>query len=243
MGKKVIFLTECHSTSDELAALLKKEDVQEGTVILTDHQKNGKGQRGNVWLDEPGKNLLISLLVKPSYLLISSQYLLNVAIGLGILKCAGRYLDPSRLSLKWPNDLLVDDRKISGVLIENSLKGSRLENSIIGIGFNLNQRAFNLPSATSIFVESDRTVDRDEFAGTLLADLEFFLLKLRNGQTEGLLQSYHQNLYLIEEQGVFKDKEGEFSGRIQGIDSSGKLLVNRNGSVVSYGLKEIEFSR
>lgn len=241
LGKKVVFLTDCHSTNDELSVLLKKSDPSEGLVIHTNHQKSGKGQRGNIWLDEPGKNVLMSVLLKPIFLKISDQHLLNVVIGLSVIRCVGRYLEEERIKLKWPNDVLIDNRKICGILVENTLKGETLENSIVGIGFNLNQKGFGLPNATSLAIQTEEEYDRDSFIENLLVDIEYFLLKLKNGQQNLLLQLYHEKLYLKGEASFFRDENGEFTGTILGIDKAGKLIVSKEGSFHNYGIKEIEF--
>jgi len=241
LGKKVIFLTDCHSTNDELALLIKKDGWTEGMVIYTSHQKKGKGQRGNVWLDEDGKNVLMSVLVKPTYLLVSEQHLLNVVIGLSVIRSVARYLDERRLKLKWPNDVLVNDKKICGILIENTVKGNKLENSIVGVGLNLNQKAFGSLNVTSLILEIDKVVDREEFIESLLVDIEYFLLKLKNGQQSSLLQLYHEKLYLKGETSLYSDEDGEFSGMILGIDNTGKLIVSKEGSLRYYGIKEIKF--
>ena len=241
LGKKGIFLTECHSTNEELSSRIKNGETDEGMIIYSKHQKSGKGQRGNVWLDEPDKNVLMSVLIKPVYLVISEQYLLNVVIGLGVLKCAGRYLDQTKLSLKWPNDILIENRKISGILIENSIKGNKLENSIVGVGFNLNQSAFGLMSATSLFLETNELAVREEFIENLLLDFEYFLLKLKNGQKKLLLKLYHEKLHLRNVYASYQDQFGEFSGVILGIDDSGKLIVRKGEKIQHYGIKEIKF--
>ncbi|MEP1097062.1 MAG: biotin--[acetyl-CoA-carboxylase] ligase [Cyclobacteriaceae bacterium] len=241
LGKKVIFLTDCHSTNDELSALLRKSSSPEGLVIYTDHQRSGKGQRGNVWLDEPGKNVLMSVLLKPTYLKISDQHLLNVVIGLSIIRSVGRYLGEERVKLKWPNDVLIDSKKICGILVENTLQGETLENSIMGIGFNLNQKAFGLPNATSLTMQTGEEYSRKSFIENLLVDIEYFLLKLKNGQQNLLLQLYHEKLYLKGVTSSFQDESGEFTGTILGIDNTGKLIVSKGGSLCNYGIKEIKF--
>lgn len=224
-----------------MSSMTKKEDFSEGLVIYTDHQKNGKGQRGNIWLDEAGKNVLMSVLIKPTYLLISEQHLLNVVIGLSVIRCLAGYVEEKRLRLKWPNDVLIDDKKVCGILVENTIKGGKLENSIIGVGLNLNQKAFSLQTATSLAIETDMEFGRDEFIEKLLIDVEYFLLKLKNGQKSLLLQLYHEKLYLKGEVSLYRDNEGEFSGMILGIDNTGKLIVSKDGSFRNYDIKEIEF--
>ena len=241
LGKKVIFLTDCHSTNDELSGLLKKGDQQEGLVIHTDCQKSGKGQRGNIWLGEPGKNVLLSVLLKPTYLKISDQHMLNVAVGLSVIRSVARYLPDERLKLKWPNDILVDNKKICGILVENSLKGNILEHSVVGIGINLNQQAFGLPNATSLGILTGKEYDRENFIENLLIDIEHFLLKLKNGQKTLLLQLYHEKLYLKDKKSSFRDDQGEFDGTILGIDNTGKLIISREKGFHSYGIKEVQF--
>lgn len=241
LGKKNIFLTECHSTNDELSSRVKSGEGIEGTVVFTDHQKSGKGQRGNTWIDEAGKNVLMSVLIKPNYLLVYEQYLLNVAVGLAVLRCAGRLLGPERVVLKWPNDILVDDKKICGILIENSIKGSRLENSIVGIGFNLNQSEFGLMRATSLLHETGDSHDREDFIENLLVDLEYFLLRLRSGKKDDLLKLYHEKLHLKGILAKYEDDSGVFIGKIVGIDNRGKLVVKKDEGTQHYGIKEIKF--
>lgn len=185
--------------------------------------------------------MLMSVLLKPTYLRISDQHMLNVVIGLSVIRCAARYLAEERLKLKWPNDVLVDNKKICGILVENSLKGNILENSVVGIGVNLNQKAFSLPSATSIAILTEKECDRDSFMENLLIDIEYFLLKLKNGQQNLLLQLYHEKLYLKGERSSFRDESGEFTGTILGIDNTGKLIVSKEGNFRNYGIKEIKF--
>ena len=224
-----------------MSSIVKKEDFSEGLVIYTDHQKSGKGQRGNVWLSEPGKNILMSVLIKPAYLLIAEQHLLNVVVGLSVIRSLAHYVEEKRLKLKWPNDILIDKMKICGILVENTIQGDKLENSIVGIGLNLNQKAFNLPMATSLAIDTDSEFDRIEFIEQLLIDLEYFLLKLKNGQKNLLLQLYHEKLYLKGELSSYKDVDGQFEGIILGIGNTGKLIVSKNGSLQNYDIKEIEF--
>lgn len=221
--------------------MVKKGEVGEGTLVYTDHQKSGKGQRGNKWIAEPGKNVLMSVLIRPSYVLVSEQYLLNVVVGLAVLRCVGRYLPTIDLVMKWPNDILVNGKKICGILVENSIKGSTLENSIVGIGFNLNQSSFGLMSATSIFLETGSPTNKEEFMENLLVDLEYYLLKLKNGKKSDLLVLYHENLFQKGVRAKYQDDEGEFYGVIEGIDNTGKLMVSKDLGKQHFGIKEIKF--
>ncbi len=221
--------------------LTKEGKTSEGTVVYTDHQLLGKGQRGNIWLDEPGKNILMSVLLHPHYLTPSEYYLLNLVVSLGVIRCAGRFIDHSKLKLKWPNDVLVEDRKICGILIENTIQEGKIEKTIVGIGFNLNQDDFSDFRATSLFRETNKEFDKEDFIESLLADIEVYVLKLKNGQQTILRKLYHEKLYLRGESKNYKDKSGEFAGTILGIDKLGRLIVNKNGNTYYYAVKEIEF--
>lgn len=241
LGKKIIFLPECHSTNDELSDLIRRSNEPEGIILYTDHQTKGKGQRGNVWLDDPGKNILMSILIKPKSLPVVNQYLLNVLVGLAVFKTFSRYMGDQKLKLKWPNDVMYDGRKIAGILIENSLRSSTIENSIVGIGINLNQETFQLPTAISLRNVIDAEINRLEFMECLTLDLEYFLQKLKNHDVLGLRAAYHDVLYLIDSPSTFKDHNGIFTGTIQGIDDSGKLIMLVGNEVRKYQVKELSF--
>lgn len=144
---------ECRSTSAVLAAM---PDAPHGTVVVTDRQTAGRGQRGNSWEAEPGTNLTFSLLLRPQAIPAARQFELSMIVALEVAACVRRALDGAadapRVCVKWPNDIYVGDRKIAGILIENSLSGSGIERSIAGIGLNVNQRRFlsDAPNPTSI---------------------------------------------------------------------------------------------
>lgn len=242
LGKKIIFLTECPSTNDELMRLVRDENPIEGTIVYTDYQLRGKGQRGNIWSSERKKNLLMSILIKPRYLAVAKQYLLNVAVGLGVIKCISKYLiKNSSLSLKWPNDIYLSGRKLGGILIENVLRDSVIESTVLGLGINLNQDTYEHPIATSIKIETGNKVDRTHFMETLLSDIAFYLLKLKEGQEDTLMELYHAFLYKRNVKSVYRDSEGEFEGVIQGVNHQGRLIIEKNGHLCDYGIKEIEF--
>ncbi|WP_420577333.1 biotin--[acetyl-CoA-carboxylase] ligase [Ekhidna sp.] len=240
LGKKVVFLPQCHSTNDELASLIKKSSEPEGLVLYTDNQTKGKGQRGNVWLSEPGKNVMMSVLLRPKFLDPQNQFYLNLITGLAIVDVL-RGLVARDISLKWPNDVYVADRKIAGILIESNMRGSILEFSIVGVGLNVNQEGFNLPNATSMFLETGKQFDLREIMEDFLLQFEKWYIKLKNGGHDSILNSYHQLLMWRGEERAFKANDEEFYGEIVGIDSHGRLAINHNGTLNYYGIKEVEF--
>ncbi|MEQ9467719.1 MAG: biotin--[acetyl-CoA-carboxylase] ligase [Ekhidna sp.] len=242
LGKKVVFLPQCHSTNDELVSLAKKSVEPEGLVLYTDDQTKGRGQRGNVWLAEPGKNILMSLLLRPKWLAPNDQYYLNLIVGLAMLDMLKSHVN-GELVLKWPNDVYLSEKKIAGILIENSMRGSVLESSVVGIGLNVNQKGFNLSSATSIYLETGKEQDRVEMMEQLLIYLEQWYLKLKSGSQVYILNEYHKSMMWRGELRTFKVNEEEFEGEILGIDSNGRLTINERDKLRNFGIKEVKFVR
>ena len=239
-GKKVVFLSQCHSTNDELIELVRKSSEPEGTRVHTNHQTGGKGQRGNVWLAESGKNILMSVLLRPGFLAPQDQFYLNLIVGLAIVDTLKKY-SKAEIQLKWPNDVYLNGKKVSGVLIENNLRGNSIESSVAGIGLNVNQQGFGIASATSLAMEDGHQFDRDEVIETLLCCLEKWYLNLENGKHDSIQDEYHKILMWRGETRNFKSASEEFEGEITGIDKCGRLAINVNGVLKTFGIKEVEF--
>lgn len=240
MGHSVVFMPECHSTNDEASRLLESSrHVVEGTVVITDSQTSGRGQRGNTWITEPGKNLTFSLLMKPTFLNAQDQFLLNKAFSLGLYDYLNAMLQAT-VKIKWPNDMLVNDKKICGILIENQIQGQNIQNSIVGIGLNVNQENFSVPTATSMKVLGEEFT-LENVLHELLGYLEKRYLQLRSGNLEELNSDYLSALYWIGERHMFKKAEEIFEGEITGIDPYGKLKIHVDGTTEYFELKQIQF--
>ena len=140
IGSKLIFLKNLPSTNTYAASLVKEKEVSEGTIIYTNYQSAGRGQGWNKWESEENKNLLISIILFPSMIKPAEQFLLSMAVSLGI--CDFLDLYTTTISIKWPNDIYVNNDKIAGILIENSIMGDLIEHTIAGIGININQSKF-----------------------------------------------------------------------------------------------------
>ena len=140
IGSKLLFFKTLPSTNSFAASMLREQEVQEGTVVYTNYQSAGRGQGGNKWESEENKNLLISIILFPSMINPSDQFLISMAVSLGICDFLDQYT--SAISVKWPNDIYVKNDKIAGILIENSIMGDQIEHTIAGIGINLNQTVF-----------------------------------------------------------------------------------------------------
>jgi BirA family transcriptional regulator, biotin operon repressor / biotin---[acetyl-CoA-carboxylase] ligase len=240
LGKDIIYLTDCHSTNDEALKRLRKREVAEGSVVITDNQTKGKGQRGNQWFSEKGKNLTFSLVLQPKFLTPSEQFFLNICVSLSILDFLSDYIQDIRI--KWPNDIVhISGSKLGGILIENVLSQSSLESSIIGIGLNINQRDFFVPNACSLVQLAGQDFDIWELLRGLIKDIENRYIQLKKVDKETLVKEYLQKLYGFGEWREFEDEE-KFKGRIDGITAEGKLIIEKeNGHFQQYAFKEVRF--
>jgi BirA family transcriptional regulator, biotin operon repressor / biotin---[acetyl-CoA-carboxylase] ligase len=241
LGKDVHFLPECHSTNDTALNLVKDRSAYEGTVVITDHQIQGKGQRGNKWITEKGLNLTFSLILKPNFLDISEQFYLNMAVSNSIRKILKEYIPD--LQVKWPNDLILPDfGKLGGILIENSYSGSNWEYAIVGVGINVNQLQFENPKATSLAKVTGSQFDLSELFRLLLIQIEQGYIQLRRGKWFEIKSEYLYNLYQADVWSNYEDSFGDFRGKIVGISAQGKLEIEReNGEIQLFEMKEVVF--
>jgi len=241
IGQNTIFLSTCHSTNDALVEMTTHSNVPEGTVVITHHQTAGRGQRGNRWEAEPARNLTFSVLLKPGFLAVPRQFELNVAVALACHRLLIAYF-PDRVALKWPNDLYYQDQKMGGILIENTVKGTQLSQSVVGIGLNVNQTQFANPRAVSMRNAARQAFELTEILNELLAHVEAAYLQLRAGQADELRREYLGALYAAGQPRSFRVGEAVREGAIRGVDASGRLLVEMDGKVQLFGFKEIAFA-
>lgn len=236
----MIYVPECHSTNTLASDLSQKTTVAEGTTVVTDNQTKGRGQRGNTWFSEPNMNLTFSVILKPAFLKPTEQFNLTMAVSLSIRDFLTQHIH-KHVSIKWPNDILIDDKKVCGMLIENSISGSVLQQSIVGIGLNVNQTKFSVDTATSMKLSSAKEFDLTESFNLLLLNLEQRYQQLRNGNRQSLKNDYLNCLYGRNENRSFSDADGVFEGLITGVTEEGKLLISKAGELKSYSLKEVIF--
>jgi len=240
IGKNLVFVPECHSTNDLAIQLSHHPNTPEGTVVITNQQTAGRGQRGNTWEAAPGQNFTFSFLIKPVFLPVSSQFYLPIFTSLALLDYIAEKTS-ALVQIKWPNDILVNGKKIAGVLIENQLQGGIFSNSIIGVGLNMNQRRFDVVAATSLYqvtsVESDLV---KEFV-PLLEKLEQRYLQLKQKRYKEMKEAYLRNLYWINEEHIFSAAGVEFSGVITGIHETGKLVIDTSEGARYFDVKEVVY--
>ncbi len=241
MGHSLVFMPECHSTNDEASRMIESSNsVLEGTVVITNNQTSGRGQRGSTWLSESGKNLTFSVLIKPTFIHVKDQFQLNQAFSLGLLDYLKAEL-MTEIKIKWPNDVMVSDKKACGILIENHIQGQQIQHSIVGIGLNVNQNIFSIPTATSMKLLKGNSFLLEDVLPELLGCIETRYLQLRSGNLEKLNKDYLTALYWIRERHLFKKEDKIFEGEIVGVDSFGKLKINVDGTTEYFEVKEIQF--
>lgn len=244
VGQNLIKLSAVDSTNNYLKVLVSKsEPLPEGTVIMADNQFAGRGQQQNIWQSEPGKNLTFSLYLKPVFLPVQKQFLLNMAISIALNDALVEVLG-AEVKVKWPNDLYFQQEKLGGILIENILSGHTYKSSIIGIGLNVNQQLFPkalIGRATSIFQILHKDVNLVALLAVICSHIESQYLKLRAGQYLSLQEEYLKRLYQFKESGHYKYNGQVFEGMITAVTDQGMLVISSGGKEQAYNFKELEF--
>ena len=221
-------------------------------VIVAEYQTAGKGCGSNTWESEKGKNLTFSVLLHPTEIRAKWQFRISEAVSVALcetLEQLFRALGPTgsfpdsveqEVTIKWPNDIYVGDRKICGILIENRLKGSTISDSIVGIGLNVNQREFrsDAPNPVSICQLTGEETDREALLQAFLKELS----KAMEMEPEALTEAYHRRLYRREGMHRFSDSQGVFEAKVLNVLDDGRLvLLDAEGKARMYAFKEVVF--
>ncbi len=239
-GKSLIYLPTCHSTNAYAQALISSQNPDEGTLIITPNQTNGKGQLDAIWESEEGKNLSFSLIIRPTFLPVTKQFYLSIISALAVRDCVAHFLNTD-VTIKWPNDIYLKDNKIAGILIQNSLKGTIIANSIIGIGLNVNQEQFSDKKAISMKNIASVEFSAKEVLSTLLSNLDTYYTKLQEGLFDELTTLYTSHLYRLNTIHSFKKGDSLFEGKITGIDENGRLKILTEKGVELFNNKEVTY--
>jgi len=233
------------STNVLLAKMLKTENLQSGFVVATDFQSAGKGQTGNTWESEKGKNLIFSILFRPENLAINKNFILSQATSLAIKSVLDEYLPKNsneKFKIKWSNDIYWQHQKICGILIENNLKGNKIIYSIIGIGLNINQLHFksNAPNPISLCrIIGQQIENKNEILEKICQKIILFLNDTNNYKSIKL--QYFNALYRNDGFYNFKTRENQvFIAKIVEIQDDGKIILQTTeGDKRGFYFKEI----
>ena len=228
----LIKLNAIGSTNDWLKNKLQSGNCHDGDVVWTMNQTKGRGQYSNVWSSDSQKNITFSVFKRFSELNSDDSFLINCAVTLAIIETLEKFKIPN-LKIKWPNDILSANNKIGGVLIENIIKGKKLNASITGIGINVNQKSFiDLPSAGSMFLQTNKKYDLKKVFDELLYTHDLFFNLLKKPDKVELLSSFEKSMYKKGEWCQFKTNGSKFLGRIIGVSDHGLLTVEKKSKKV-----------
>ncbi len=237
-------LDAINSTNQFLKELVKSNDVDNWTVVITEYQTSGRGQMQTKWTSEKNKNLLFSVLIRFNELNANHQFYMNCAISLGIYKALTKHKIEG-LTIKWPNDILAGNKKIAGILIENTLVKDSIKYTVVGIGLNVNQTGFPvlLPNATSMKLLLNKDFNRDLLLKEIVDNLKYYINFIEKKEFIFLKEQYEKVLYKIGITHSFESNKGNtFTAKIIGINQQGKLLVKQdNEDINEYNFKEIKF--
>jgi BirA family biotin operon repressor/biotin-[acetyl-CoA-carboxylase] ligase len=240
IGEVIIELSEIDSTNNYAMRLINEGMAEHGMAIRADFQTQGKGQHGNLWMAEERKNLLFTIILDTKGFELHQQFLLNAFTCLSVANYLMTEIRLRNVSVKWPNDIYADEKKIAGILIENIVRGVQWTHAIIGIGLNVNQTQFpDLNNATSLSIESGKSFKIGIILRQLLKHINVNFKHYESSQND-LIEHYNALLYKINEEVLFQKNHDLYKGTILGVDGTGRIQINMNGKIKTFQNKEIK---
>jgi BirA family transcriptional regulator, biotin operon repressor / biotin---[acetyl-CoA-carboxylase] ligase len=242
IGSRKVYYEKLSSTNTMAATLIRKGNMPEGTIIHAGYQFSGKGQMGNRWDSEEGKNLLISIILYPSVVKADMQFIISKVISLGIVDFLRQVT--GRIFIKWPNDIYIESDKIAGILIENTVIRNDIEHTIAGIGININQTRFSedIPNPTSLKIITGEEHDLENCLASLSKAIDIRYKQLLYERNNQIDKDYISSLYRFNVWSEFNDNKGIFEGKIVSVTDSGRLHIeDRRGRIYEFGFREVDF--
>jgi len=239
---QIIWLPETESTNQYLRILTNAGGIVDRSIVWTDFQTKGRGQAGNSWESAPGMNLLCSILFYPSRLLANQSFAVLELAALSVKYTLDKYVPD--ITIKWPNDIYFQNKKICGILIENDINEALITRSIIGIGINLNQTEFtsDAPNSVSLSMITGEIYNIKAVLNQLHTNFTLLTSKLDYGMFDRFHQPYCSSLYRRKGFYTYKDDQGFFEARIHTIEPSGHIILERrDGALSRYGFKQVLF--
>lgn len=238
----IIYIEKIDSTNSCLKQLLLDEKLEEGTVLVTNHQTAGRGQRGNSWEAGKGENLTFSMVLYPHFIPIDKQFILSQLVSLAIKDVLSEYT--SEITIKWPNDIYWREKKIVGILIENTLSENGLENSILGVGVNVNQTVFisDAPNPISLRQITGKDYDLSFLLEAIQDKILYYYEKVRNGDSNAIIKNYKLNLFRKDGYHLYNDGKKDFLAKIKDIQPTGHLILEtESGEERTFAFKEVKY--
>jgi BirA family biotin operon repressor/biotin-[acetyl-CoA-carboxylase] ligase len=238
----IIKLNAIDSTNTYLKKISSSEVIKDYTVVTANYQSDGRGQMGTNWDSEKAKNLMCSVFKDCSHVSTKNQFYISMVTSLAVIKALQNF-SVQKLRIKWPNDILSDNKKVCGILIENVIKNKKLEASIIGVGLNVNQTEFkNLPNASSLKIITGTVFNIEELLQTIMKNLKHYFAILEKGNLNLIKTEYENLMFRKNKPSTFKDQKGTvFAGFIKGINEIGQLQITLEDDILKeFDLKEVQ---
>lgn len=240
-AKNILVIDSTDSTNNYAMALIQKGIATDGSAVFAMEQTNGRGRRGRQWKSKKGDNIILSISLQMQWLPILQQFQLSVAVALGCFDLLSKYA-PGKASVKWPNDLFLNDTKAGGILIENTIKGTLWQWAVIGVGLNINQADFE---ATNLNATSLRMATKKTFHVLQLAEelYEFILKRIEDLKSDhflSMLETYNQHLFARNKEVMLRQNGNIFETKIMGVTDAGQLIT-RDEIERKFNFDEVEF--
>ena len=241
----IIYLETVDSTNSEINRILRTRQLPEGTAVFAKEQISGRGQRGNSWKSALGENITLSFVFYPTFLNLNFHFCLSQAVALGVLDFFNSLIpDEKSFSLKWPNDIYFKEKKIGGILIENTLQGDIIKESIVGVGLNINQEVFDtcIPNPISLRLITQKYYKLNDLIFKLSEKINSRYDILRANNLRAIINDYNLNLFRRNVFSKFREEGQVFDAKILNVEPDGKLnLLTTGNKLLGFYFKEIEF--
>lgn len=239
-GGNIKYSSATPSTNSIAMDLLSRQ-ADEGTIAITDHQTQGRGQKGTTWVTSAGENLTFSLVLRPQFI-EQRLFALTQTVAIALKEAIQTFCPDALVQIKWPNDILINRKKVAGVLIESQWEGNKIKGSVVGIGLNINQVDFPqeiIHKTTSLALTNGRAFDRGPILWAILLHLQVWYQKLMMGENLG--RAYLSGLYGYQEPVAIRWKDGEGKHQVLGVNAAGHVAIQLSERIRHFDLKEIEF--
>lgn len=240
---KVLWFDSVSSTND-VCMHHASEGSAEGLIVAAHSQTSGRGQRGNIWSSEHRKNLTFSILLRPTFLRVDEQFVISKVVAIALCELVNDYAKGVNVKIKWPNDIYIDNLKVSGVLIENCFSTEFLGTSVVGIGLNVNQCEFpeSLPNPTSLRCQTGEDFKVEQVLKHYLSLLNKWYELLQNGERTRINNEYLRLMYRYNLFGTYSCNGEQFMAKIVGVSPIGELMLcTSNGDIKTFAFKEVAF--
>lgn len=239
-SRQVIKLPKVNSTNTYLSQL--ERPLPDGSIVWALDQTNGRGQGKNVWNSEPGQNLTFSIVFYPTFLSAYQQFYVSKVVALAVSDFISLYTD--KVSIKWPNDIYVTNKKIGGILLEHVIEKTYIKQTIAGIGININQAKFSgsLPNPVSLYQLSNQKFNIEEMLGEITDLMDYRYSMLKNNELSVIDKNFNENLFQYLKPSLYIANGATFEGTVTGVEPTGELIIkDKAGKIRRFLHKEVEF--